>query len=254
MLLAILALGTSFVAPQAIPHAADDRRVPVLAELFTSEGCSSCPAADGLLAMVGAEQPVDGVYVIALSEHVTYWDHQGWKDPFASPQFTERQHSYGRRFNLESIYTPQLVIDGRAEMVGSDAVQLRRALAEASRTPKAPLTVAASLDATGAVVGAASGAGLQAGGAEATALLWALTEDDLIMDVKRGENAHRTLRHSGVVRSLVSHKIERGATTDKVVVPLHASWKHDKLRVVAFVQSTKTARVLSVGWARLPAR
>ena len=94
-------------------------RVPVLAELFTSEGCNSCPPADDLLAIFLDEQPVDGVYVVPLSEHVTYWDHQGWKDPFGSPQFTTRQQQYGLRFNLDSIYTPPLVIDGTREFVGS---------------------------------------------------------------------------------------------------------------------------------------
>lgn len=255
VILAILALGpSSWAGSQGSRNAAESGRIAVLAELFTSEGCSSCPPADRLLAMVGAEQPADGVYVVALSEHVTYWDHQGWKDPFASPQFTERQSVYGRRFNLESIYTPQLVIDGHAQMVGSDADELRRALASASRTPKPMLTVDASMDATGAVVAVASGPGLQAGGADGAALLWAVTEDDLIVDVKRGENAQRTLRHSGVVRSLVSRKIDAGTTSERAVMPLHAGWKHDKLRVVAFVQATKSGRVLSVGWSRLPVR
>ena len=104
-------------------------RVPVLVELFTSEGCNSCPPADRLLEELLQEQPIDGVQVVALSEHVTYWDHQGWKDPFGAQQFTARQQQYGLRFNIESIYTPQLVIDGSRELVGSDKRAIERALA-----------------------------------------------------------------------------------------------------------------------------
>jgi hypothetical protein len=108
-------------------------RVPVIVELFTSEGCSSCPPADGLLEMLLQDQPIKGVHVIPMSEHVTYWDHQGWKDPFSAQQFTARQQQYGLRFNLDSIYTPQLVIDGAREFVGSDKRAIERALADAAK-------------------------------------------------------------------------------------------------------------------------
>ena len=117
--------------------------MPVLVELFTSEGCNSCPPADDLLAFLLDEQPVDGVLVVPLSEHVTYWDHQGWKDPFGSQQFTVRQQQYGLRFNLESVYTPQLVIDGKEEYVGSDRRSIERAFRSAIRTAKPELRVLA---------------------------------------------------------------------------------------------------------------
>lgn len=96
------------------------------AELFTAEGCSSCPPADRLLETLLEEQPISGVHVIALSQHVTYWDHQRWKDPFGSEQFTNRQKAYGLAFSLDSIYTPQLVIDCVSEAVGSDERNIRR--------------------------------------------------------------------------------------------------------------------------------
>ena len=130
--LAALLAGAGAASAQA-PDAASGR-VPVLAELFTSEGCSSCPPADRILEMLATEQPLDGVYVVGLSEHVTYWDHQGWRDPFGSRALTFRQNAYGTHFKLESVYTPQLVIDGAAQMVGSDTSQLQRALTEAART------------------------------------------------------------------------------------------------------------------------
>src|SRR4029453_4588786 len=88
---------------------ADRDRIPVLAELFTSEGCNSCPPADRILEMLSKEQPGEGVYIVGMSEHVTYWDHQGWKDPFGSQRYTQRQNAYGARFKIESVYTPQLI-------------------------------------------------------------------------------------------------------------------------------------------------
>jgi len=233
---------------------ADAGRVPVLAELFTSEGCSSCPPADRILEMLATEQPVDGVYVIGLSEHVTYWDHQGWRDPFGSRSLTQRQTAYGAHFNLESIFTPQLVIDGTTQIVGSDTSQLQRVLAERARSPKSPLTIEAGPTDNGVAVSAA-GAGLAAGVAEDAELVWVVAEDNLVVDVKRGENAKRTLRHAGVVRTMVTKKLDssKAAFDTSTVLPLAAEWKRDQLRLVAFVQARKTKRVISVAWSRLPA-
>ena len=231
---------------------AEKERVPVLVELFTSEGCNSCPPADRILETLSKEQPMDGVYVVAMSEHVTYWDHQGWRDPFGSQRFTQRQNMYGAGLRLASVYTPQLVIDGTTELVGSDTAQLKIALANAAARPKPRLVVEVAL-ANGAITGSVSGPGLEGASEEATELLWALTEDNLVVDVKRGENANRTLHHSGVVRTLTARKYDRANTAATTTsIPLQPEWKRDNLRLVAFVQSVKTRRVLSVGWAQLP--
>ena len=224
-------------------------RVPVLAELFTSEGCNSCPPADRLLEMLLEEQPLEGIYVVPLSEHVTYWDHQGWKDPFGSPQFTARQQQYGLRFNLDSVYTPQLVIDGTREFVGSDKQSIERALSGATKAPKPALTVAAT-ERDSMIEVSASGPGLKV---ESDAEVWfAITEDHMSIDVKRGENADKTLKHSGVVRVLRSAgNADRAAPIEIKLLP---DWRHDNLRVVSFVQSRKSHKVLSVGFTELGTR
>ena len=219
-------------------------RVPVIAELFTSEGCSSCPPADALLEMWLQEQPIKGVFVIPLSEHVTYWDHQGWKDPFGAQQYTARQQQYGIRFNLDSIYTPQLVIDGTHEFVGSDKRAIERALADAAKTPKPALKVTATVD-NESLNMTASGPGLTA--EKDAELVFAVTEDHLVIDVPRGENARRTLKHSGVVRWLSSVG-DRGRSTS-ATAKLAPDWRRENLRVVAFVQSRKNRRVISAGFA-----
>jgi hypothetical protein len=221
--------------------------VPVLAELFTSQGCNSCPPADGLLEVLLQAQPIPGVYVVTLSEHVTYWDHQGWKDPFGSQQFTTRQQQYGDRFNLDSVFTPQMVIDGTHQVIGSDKRAIEKAFIEAAKTPKPALHVEMAIN-DGALNMSASGPGLTA--EKDTELWFAIAEDHLVIDVKRGENANKTLKHSGVVRILRS---AGGAevTSGKLSVKLAPEWKRENLRVVAFVQSKKNRRVVSVGFAAL---
>src|SRR3989449_6393247 len=117
----------------------------VVVELFTSEGCSSCPPADDVLSQLAHRQPVPGVEVLALGEHVDYWDRLGWRDPFSSPAFSSRQSTYDARvFHASQVYTPQLVIDGRLERVGSNARAVQRAIEQAAMGPKAAVSLAAT--------------------------------------------------------------------------------------------------------------
>src|SRR6201998_4813892 len=127
---------------QSQQPAAPAQRQPVLVELFTSEGCSDCPPADALMAQLDQKKFVPGAQAIVLSEHVTYWNHQVWSDPFSFDAIDVRQQNYGQQFGLGSVYTPQMVVDGAAEFVGSDAVKLNRAVAHAAATPKLALTIA----------------------------------------------------------------------------------------------------------------
>ncbi len=239
----------------ALVALAEDRRVPVIVELFTSEGCSSCPPADQLLSRMEKTQPVAGVQVIALEEHVDYWDSLGWKDPFSSSQYRMRQSEYGHKFFTDNIYTPQMIVNGHAEFVGSDG---NRALQEVQRaaqfeTTRVELKTAANpahadqVDLTVAVSNPATGK------VHNSNVYLAVTESDLSSNVKRGENVGRLLRHAPVVRSFgVIGKIDSkssGAITNTLRLP--PEWKRENLRAVVFVQERDSSKIVGAGIAEL---
>lgn len=172
--------------------------VPVLAELFTSEGCSSCPPADALLIQLDRLQPVPGAHVIVLSEHVDYWNQLGWRDPFSSPQFSQRQAGYARLMGSE-VYTPQLVIDGRLQLNGSDAKDIQAAIARAAAKPKLPVRIVQAIrDGDHAVVHLSVSAP-PSGRSD----VWvAVADENDKSSVTKGENSGRTMVHVAVVRSL----------------------------------------------------
>jgi hypothetical protein len=146
----LLLIALSFELVQSCRSAASEvtdkaaPRTPVLVELFTSEGCSSCPPADVLLAQLDRFQPVPAAELIVLSEHVDYWDDIGWKDPYSSHQFSLRQSDYARRFRLDGPYTPQMIVDGDAQLVGSDQKEALRAIGNAAKMAKIPVSLSAS--------------------------------------------------------------------------------------------------------------
>jgi len=137
--IALLALSAGALICAAAEN--DSARVPVLLELFTSEGCSSCPPADRLLEFIDQKQPVPGADLIVLSEHVDYWDRLGWRDPFSSPQYTARQQEYASKFSGDGVYTPQLVVDGRFGFVGSDGPEAASAIQKAMRERKIAIAI-----------------------------------------------------------------------------------------------------------------
>ncbi len=202
----------------------------VVVELFTSQGCSSCPPADALLAVLDKDPNV-----LVLSEHVDYWNHLGWRDPFSSSVYSARQQQYARRFAQDGPYTPQMVVDGRVQFVGSDARRARAAIAAAAREPRAVVTVRREGD----VVFAEAPALLAGSKAE----LWvAILRPEGEAEVARGENAGRRLRHVGIVKSLVKGGTvtrDRGAS-HRVVVEAGA-------RVVAFLQEPGQGAILGAG-------
>src|SRR5713226_10242286 len=140
--LSLAALALVRPPSQAYSSTPQTARTPVVVELFTSEGCSSCPPADALLARL-SEAPLDGnVQLIALEEHVDYWNDLGWMDPFSSRDWTSRQYVYSGVLRNGNPYTPQMVVDGTAEFVGGSAQQARRAIHEAAGKTKIPVTLA----------------------------------------------------------------------------------------------------------------
>jgi hypothetical protein len=227
----------------------DTPRVPVLLELFTSEGCSSCPPADRLLALFDQKQPVPGADLIVLSEHVDYWDRLGWKDPFSSSLFTARQQEYSYRLQGEGVYTPELVVDGRFGFVGSDGHKAASAIQEAMREPKISIAISdASRD------GNQVTAHIEVPGAEQSfkggrgVLYIALADNRAESQVARGENAGRSLAHVGVTRVLKRvGMIDLGAATARnVMVAIKPGTGANGSRLVAFIQDAQTGRVLAV--------
>ena len=228
-------------------------RVPVLVELFTSEGCSDCPPADALLERLDRSQPVNGAELIVLSEHVDYWNGIGWKDPYSSHEYSERQNTYAGVFGLGSIYTPQMVVDGTFEFVGSDERRARQAAEEASKAEKIAVKVsAAHLDSRHMLALHIDVAQLPASSTAPSAdILLAVADERDESHVSGGENGGRTLRHIAVVRSLakVGTVDQSGELSRDVNISL--SRASANMRLIAFVQEAKTGRIWGVGSSRL---
>jgi hypothetical protein len=260
--LALISLGIltskAFIGPstQASLSAAATR-TPVVVELFTSEGCSSCPPADALLSRLTEQQFYESAQLITLEEHVDYWDAQGWADPFSSRDWTYRQNVYSGVLGNRNPYTPQMVVDGTVEFNGSYAQKARQAILEAAGKTKIPVTlVQGSTNETGrgnfSVKVGKLGGTTKGDGAE----VWlAITETGLHSAVKRGENAGQDLHHAAVVRSM--HKIGEAkadvetAFAGDARVPLQKEWKRENLRAVLLVQEKKSRRILGAAETRI---
>lgn len=213
-------------------------------ELFTSEGCSSCPPADEAMIRLAKEFP-ENVYF--LGYHVDYWDYIGWKDPFSKADYTERQKQYSETFKLSSIYTPQVVINGRKEMVGSKESQLRTAIQEELKTaPVAQIELTAKKKDESTIE--VSYKLVNAGKAN---LNIALVQLKAITNVKRGENKGHTLEHINIVRDLkiIAVNKEANATAD-FNIPSGLSLKDVKL--IAFVQDKTSLKITGATEALTP--
>lgn len=224
---------------------------PVVVELFTSQGCSSCPPADRLLTKLGGEK-----MVIPLAYHVDFWNYIGWTDPFSSHAWTERQTGYAKRFGLSQLSTPQAVVDGGTQVVGSDEPALRSAIAAAAAKPAGNVELAVTpsasnvrVDADVALPEALRGKKLD--------VMFAVFETGLVTPVGKGENGGRTLQNDYVVRLLVrAAKLAPGGP-DKSrhgeTLSLDKKWDRSRLGVVAFLQDPSTLEIRGAGVRALTA-
>ena len=221
-----------------------------MVELFTSEGCSSCPPADALLQRLAAQQTVAGAQILALEEHVDYWDHDGWVDPFSSPAWTERQQDYAALFKNDP-YTPEMVVDGRSGFVGNNARQAQAEIEKAARSQKIEVAISSETP-------PAKGSGrfrvrigqLKESTAGEVAEVWlAVTEDGLHSSVSHGENAGHTLRHVSTLRSLrkigvADAHADSASFSAEPAVKLDTRWNSANLHVIVFVQEKRSRRIL----------
>ncbi len=241
---------------QSASPAAGPTRTPVVVELFTSEGCSSCPPADELLSRMAQQQPIANAEVIALEEHVDYWNELGWVDPFSSREWTARQQVYAGVLGNGNAYTPQMVVDGKTEFVGSQSRKAWQAVQQAAAEQRARVTLRpGNSPDSGTENLSVSITRLPEAPGRDTAEVWlAITETGLHSAVKRGENAGEDLHHAAVVRSI--RKIGDAKPGDETsfsgdaTVPLRAEWKRENLHSVVFVQGKKSRRIF--GAAAIP--
>jgi hypothetical protein len=231
-ILVALAAGRGFAQPP---------RVPVLVELYTSEGCSSCPPADALLESLARDQPVARAEIIPIGLHVDYFNDQGWKDAFSSASFTARQRHYSAVFGDDNMYTPQMVIDGETAIPGIEKDRIRRAIDEAAGKPHLPLRLSARAAGGKATLTIERPAAPPM--AEKIQVFAAITEDGLSSIVTRGENGGRILHHVAVARALQTMDVlESGPMTDRRQFQLGKKWGPN-LKAVVWLQGVKSREV-----------
>lgn len=232
-------------------------REPVVVELFTSEGCSSCPPADALLAHLDSQKSVGSAEIIALEEHVDYWDQQGWKDPFSSSGWTARQYGYSGALGNGNPFTPEMVVDGAASFVGSRGAMALQEIAKAAEKRKAKVEISevSSQENKSALfkITVASQSGVIS--RDTPEVILAITESGLHSSVKAGENAGEELHHSPVLRELKVvgdlSKNSQEAFTAQHAVKIDSKWNRENLRAIAFVQEKRSRHILGAAQIRL---
>jgi len=253
-----LFLAAPSVRPKKQSPPADSSRTPVLVELFTSEGCSSCPPADTILQKLVEKQPIPGADVIAIEEHVDYWNHDGWIDPFSSPEWTQRQMVYTPQTNDTGPYTPEMVVDGKTSFAAADPPKVVSSIESAAANRKTEVLISPEEPAEknsrefSVTVGK-----LLSPNPGDTAEIWlAITEDGLHSSVNAGENAGHALTHMATLRTM--HKIgvsdpnaAPNSFTGRTRVKFDSHWNAANLRVIVFVQEKKGRAILGVASAKL---
>lgn len=221
-------------------------KTPVLVELFTSEGCSSCPPADRNLAVLEKEQPSSDAEIITLSLHVDYWNGLGWTDKFSSPLYSQRQAIYGDKFKINSIYTPQMVVDGIKQFVGGNLEEAQKAVNESAKTQKANVELSFSNDRLKVKIS-------DIPKHENASVFLAIAEDNLSTEVKKGENGGKVLQHASVVRSLkpIGRVMAQENSFEMEIAPeTEPNWKRENLKFVVFLQENQSRRILGVNFFR----
>ncbi|MGC2639871.1 MAG: DUF1223 domain-containing protein [Acidobacteriaceae bacterium] len=244
---ALLAASGALFQATAAPNAA---RTPILLELFTSEGCSSCPPVDNWVAQMDAAQPVAGAEIIILSEHVDYWDHDGWKDPFSSAAVTSRQQGYQHMLGLSDVYTPQLIVDGSAELKPANGQEVSAAFEKAAATPMIPVRIDSAALGGGSLTGRIDADGsAQKKNAD---VFVAVALDKTLTDVLAGENDGKKLTNVAVVKEMVKvGKLEKGKSFDQPFsVKLWPDADPANLRVIAFVQESGPGKVVGAAMTK----
>jgi hypothetical protein len=228
-------------------RAAQAGTAPVLVELFTSEGCSSCPPADDLLAQIEKKIP----NAVVLSEHVTYWNNGGWHDPFSSDESTARQADYVQRMGLDSSYTPQMVVGGRYEFVGSDGHAAAQAIARASNEPVVPINIDNPSVGAGGRVSFALRTGAVKPGAQ---LFVVVAQDEGSKHVSNGENGGHTLRHVQIARSFQQvARIKAGDSySGHLTVTLPEAIACSGWHLVAFLEQGRGGPMIGAASAAIP--
>jgi hypothetical protein len=248
-------LATLSAASGGIALAADAQpsASPVLIELFTAEGCSSCPPADAFIRVLDESQPVPGAQLIMLGEHVDYWDSQGWPDPFSSAPLTDRQRGYERALGRAEPYTPQLIVDGTAEIRLSDRPKMAQLLKDAAASPKIPVSID-SLKVEPGTPAFLSGKVTADGNAQGhkSDVFLGLAVDHFESKVLRGENRGQTLTHVAVVLELVKlgALTPGGRFSQDFRVPVKAGVDPGNLRVIGFVQESRYGKVVGAALRR----
>jgi len=235
------------------PSASDLAPVrPVVLELFTSEGCSSCPPADAFLKHLDDTGRVENVEIIAIEEHVDYWDRLGWIDPFSSRDWTERQQQYARSFRHDGVYTPQLIVNGSRELVGSSAREARQNILEAAKMPGADVQLSIT-SASSKAVDFSIGVSNTPPESRSAEVWLAVVERNLSSHVLTGENQGRNLAHAAILRKLTRLKPKQPNVSDpaalKATVSLDPTWKRENLRFVVFLQEPKTLQIFGAAAA-----
>ena len=214
----------------------------VVVELFTSEGCSSCPPADELLGHLRQDLSAKNIQVIPLGFHVDYWNSLGWKDRFSSADFSQRQEEYAKSLKVDGPYTPQMVVDGSSEFVGNSSGQAQREISQAASQPELAAVKISAVSPDQLAVQVKANSSSNPGN-----VMLAITEDNLATNVGAGENGGRTLHHAAVVRELRQlGQLRNGSFEANVPLRLEKEWKREDLRAIVFVQEGPSGKIQGV--------